>query len=59
MTRQRTSLLDGPDWRRVAEIGYRAALYETVENSTWAYRMWWMTSRWWWNEDTGSFAEEE
>jgi hypothetical protein len=58
VTHQRISLFDGPDDLRVAEIGLRAAIYENVENSPWAYRMWWMTSRWWWNEDTGAFEED-
>jgi hypothetical protein len=29
-----------------------------MENSAWAYRMWFMTRRWWWDEQSRSFIEE-
>ena len=41
-----------------AEIGTRALSYLDIENSTWAYRMWWTTGRYWWDADARIFIPE-
>ena len=41
-----------------AEIGVRALTYLDIENSSWAYRMWWTTGRYWWDADAGKFVKE-
>lgn len=40
------------------ELGTRAAQYLDIENSEWAYKCWWGTSRWWWDAATSTFVEE-
>jgi hypothetical protein len=46
------------DELRVIEIGLRAASFEHIEMSRWAYRTWFMSPRWWWDDDSGSFIAE-
>jgi len=40
------------------ELGKRVTGYLDIENSTWAYKMWFGTTRWWWDEESRSFVEE-
>jgi len=40
------------------ELGDRVMQYLVIEKSCWAYKMWFMTGQWWWNEDTRSFIKE-
>jgi hypothetical protein len=40
------------------ELGTRAFSYLDIENSAWAYRCWYATGRYWWDEDSGQFVEE-
>lgn len=40
------------------ELGVRAATYLAFENAPWAYKFWWMTNAWWWDEASGSWVAE-
>jgi hypothetical protein len=41
------------------EIGARALGFLEVENSDWAYKMWFGTGRIWWDAESGTFVEED
>ena len=41
-----------------AEIGVRALSYLDIENSSWAYRMWWTTGQYWWDAQAHIFIPE-
>lgn len=40
------------------EIGKRAFQYMKIENSAWAYHLWFMTARWWWDDDSRTWIRE-
>lgn len=40
------------------ELGPRVLGYLDIENSSWCYKMWFMTTNWWWDEESRSFVEE-
>ncbi len=40
------------------ELGSRVFSYLDIENSDWAYKMWFATARWWWDAETRSFLKE-
>jgi hypothetical protein len=40
------------------ELGARVMEYLVIENSDWAYKMWFGTCRFWWDAATSSFVEE-
>lgn len=40
------------------ELGRRAAEYLSIENSDWAYKMWFASCRFWWDADSRSFIRE-
>lgn len=52
--------LTGEKTRKILklEIGDRAVSHLDIENSDWAYRMWWTTGRYWWDADTNQFIRE-
>lgn len=40
------------------ELGYRVQASLAIENSSWAYKFYWMSPAYWWDEDSGTFIKE-
>jgi hypothetical protein len=56
---ERASLTERELEVMAGELGTRVMDFLVIENSDWAYKMWFGSCRLWWDATTSSFVEED